>query len=607
MTNEDQVLQLSVMDLNARQEKGDVALLNHLLPHRALVVGTKPWNRRKIIFVGEARVGKTALCNSMMGKRFVETETTAVLTQLTCDLVIATVASDGRWTEYINHETEYETGAAEDQILSLLDFGGHTVLKIIHHIFLASNVVYMVVFNMEDMLLDDQREKSLSELSFWINSIVAHSSKSSNVTHIFLVGTHKDVVSDMSDLHQISEVIEARFPYTSEWTNIQGNDDLCFFPVNNLIGQNDVAIVELMSAVERVVDHLKEPCSLTWFRTLDALMATKKSFVMFDEASSIAAANGVEESDVPLLLSFLNKMGVVLWLDEEGLRHVVILDIMTFFVEPAALVLCDHVSKPLSSTIQHSSQTQADAWDRMVNVGGVGCDLINSILGHLVEASYIPVVIDLMQKYGLMVLERHANPHEYFVPSLLQLVSKVPYPCEWNCVDSCYFVFCSQQEKMRSCLRPSDLKSECFLPHGLMERLLGQISSEAIQLYRNCAVLRYGCQQFRLVSIPEMNCIRLDVEGQHQLSVYDRVRKQIGKCLEECTGSTQLIAALRVGTASEIEDGFTLLNLEALRNVRMTGCSILVEGIGQLDVQYVSDHYGSWLPNNVAEEEKYKT
>ena len=49
-----------------------------------------------------------------------------------------------------------------------------------------------------------------------------------------------------------------------------------------------------------------------------------KSFLALKEASDIAISNGVEQDAMPLLLSFLNRMGEVLWLDEEGLRDVVI-------------------------------------------------------------------------------------------------------------------------------------------------------------------------------------------------------------------------------------------------------------------------------------------
>ena len=107
-----------------------------------------------------------------------------------------------------------------------------------------------------------------------------------------------------------------------------------------------------MSAIESVVkeaDYVKEPRPLPWLKALDGLMATKKSYLPMTELTSIAIANGVEKDVISIFFYFLNELGLVLWLDDEGLRDVVILDIISFFVEPATRILF----KPSDSTIHH--------------------------------------------------------------------------------------------------------------------------------------------------------------------------------------------------------------------------------------------------------------
>ena len=42
----------------------------------AAAIGSRQWDRSKLMVVGEGRVGKTALCNSILGKLFKETEST---------------------------------------------------------------------------------------------------------------------------------------------------------------------------------------------------------------------------------------------------------------------------------------------------------------------------------------------------------------------------------------------------------------------------------------------------------------------------------------------------------------------------------------------------
>ena len=478
------------------EKKGYTAIVDLLtyfpLMHRAIALGAKSWNRSKVMLVGEGRVGKTALCNSMLGKAFVETESTIGLAQLTC-YVRSASARDGRWAEHKKPAWEYEAGVAQiirnmeslqsrvgrisedgsvspgngsvsaniylfrseplyekhnlvsesirlggdrvdhtvapihpdiglvkscltdpaitesNLILSLFDFGGESVCSIIHHLFLTPHGVYIVVFNMLDMLDENKRDESLSEMSFWINSIVMHTRdpKNGKIAPMFLVGTHKDAVSSISNHKRISEFIEERFRRNAAWPYIQENENFCFFPVKSIAGQSDDDMMNMMTAIESVVrkaDHVKEPRPLAWLRALDELEATKKSFLTLNEASSIAIANGVEKDTVSLFLSFLNDLGIVLWLDETGLRDVVILEIITFFVEPATQIICDHRSKHSDSTIGHAIMQEGDmGWDEMMQRGVISRQLMEFLLAYKMDTTNILAVINIMLKYGLMV------------------------------------------------------------------------------------------------------------------------------------------------------------------------------------------------------------
>ena len=703
-----------------------------------MALGSKAWNRSKIMFVGEGRAGKTALCNSMMGKQFEETESTVGLTQLTCDVWSTAATSNGRWTEYTKPEREFEAGVAQlvrnmkslkpagnelkhqtskkvsnmpsdpdnnaplngdadhtfnadeifrvsklessrestrsfnetsvnngvpqfksdvslvmkhlaevkvrdaDLILSLFDFGGQSVFNIIHHLFLTSDGVYVVVFNMMDILDYNKRELSLSEMSFWINSIVMHTrdAKTDKIAPIFLVGTHKDYISDNANFEQISQIIEKRFQYHVGWPLINENKNMitnhsfCFFPVNNKQGLLDNVVIDLMSAIEnvaKVADCVKEPRPLTWLKALDELVATKKSVLAMEEATTIAVASGVEEDTVTLFLSFLNEMGVVLWLDEEGLRDVVILDVITFFVEPATLIICNHIAKPSDGTIHHKKiqevcrKNRAKDWFEMTQRGLVSKQLMEFFLAHNVEDCNIPVVINMMLKYGLIVrfvtkdlasdvceLPAHLYSTYFLVPALLTAVprdSSMFQDESWKNIssfNSCYFVFTTDANFVSSkSYDVTTLQSEGFLPRGLMERLVCkavkwiQLTDIRVEprLFQNYAALLCGNQEFRLVCIPGINCIRLDIEGEHPLPVYNRIYEQIDLCIKECMGSLQFIAAIRLSTDSESEDRFTLLNLEAVRNTLENGSLLRIGGRPPINRQEVKRNYGQWFIN----------
>ena len=712
------------------------ALLTQQLVQRAMALGSKPWNRSKVMLVGEGRVGKTALCNSMMGKPFVETESTPGVAQLTCDVWRAAATCNGKWTVHTKPEREYEAGIAQlarnmeslqpagkepslhtcnddskissvaedntpsssnaendeqhneemkttgstrssteatannsippfksdvslvmkylaevkvsdaDLILSLFDFGGQSVFNIIHHLFLTSYGVYVVVFNMLDFLPQSKREESLSEMSFWINSIVMHTrdAMTGKIAPVFLVGTHKDYVFDVASLKLISQIIKERFQYNVGWPHIQENKNstadysLCFFPVNNKEGLRDEVITDLMSAIENVVkeaEYVKEPRPLTWLRALDELVATKRSFLTNEEASSITTANGVEEDAVSLFFSFLNEMGVVLWLKEEKLRDVVILDIITFFVEPATLIICNHITKPSDSTIHHKKIQEAcrknreKEWAEMTQRGVASRRLVEFLLANKIEVNNMPVIINMMLKYGLIVRLEHAQdatckgplliglplPEYYLVPALLPATVEDPNTFQdgkWNLVNNfntCYFVFSTATDLISLQSIPSmQLRKECFLPRGLTERLIAkavkwsQLTNitniyDDAQLYQNYAILSYGRQQFRLVCLPEINCIRLDIEGEYPLPVYNRMREQITNCVKESMGSLQFITALRYATTSASTTSFTLLNLEAVWKVCQTDAFIKISNDIRLNSHDIKNMYGSWIVN----------
>ena len=117
------------------------------------------------------------------------------------------------------------------------------------------------------------------------------------------------------------------------------------------------------------------------------------------------------------------------------------------------------------------------------------------LLSHKVEASNVPIIINMMLKYGLIVrLEHERNTTRktselltlplteyYLVPALLPDSVENPATFQdgiWNLVNnynSCYFVFSIATALGSLQSIPSlRLRKECFLPRGLMERLIGK-------------------------------------------------------------------------------------------------------------------------------------
>ena len=79
---------------------------------------------------------------------------------------------------------------------SVFDFGGQDVFCLLHPLFLTPYAVYMVCFNLADLLdpSTPRGRKSLDELEYWLGSIVVHARTKADATppSIVLVGTHYD-------------------------------------------------------------------------------------------------------------------------------------------------------------------------------------------------------------------------------------------------------------------------------------------------------------------------------------------------------------------------------------------------------------------------------
>lgn len=72
------------------------------------------------------------------------------------------------------------------------DFAGHQLYEPMHHLFMNSRSLYLVVFNLYKMFKSPL--KSLCGIQYWLNSIASHTTAG---TPIILVGTHKAQVSNL--------------------------------------------------------------------------------------------------------------------------------------------------------------------------------------------------------------------------------------------------------------------------------------------------------------------------------------------------------------------------------------------------------------------------
>jgi GTPase SAR1 family protein len=214
------------------QAAGTVVVESVLRDNRSV-----PWNRSKIMLVGQGRAGKTALANSMMGKEFIpDTMSTFGAEKFERKLVSGKIKKGEKGAAilkgYVSSSKELESmmaqaastqmyrpergismedeitaentsslptsvnvtdvdtaifnkclsenikrsGGNSELVISLYDFGGQDIFNVLHPFFMSRYGVYVVVFDMELFLSKDteKRESCMKHLKFWMNSIVMH-------------------------------------------------------------------------------------------------------------------------------------------------------------------------------------------------------------------------------------------------------------------------------------------------------------------------------------------------------------------------------------------------------------------------------------------------
>jgi hypothetical protein len=71
--------------------------------------------------------------------------------------------------------------------------GGQSVFNVIHHLFLTTNGLYLVVFNMQWLLSDDEQvqRSCVQNLRFWLQSVYIHTYQEDlhSTAPVILVGT----------------------------------------------------------------------------------------------------------------------------------------------------------------------------------------------------------------------------------------------------------------------------------------------------------------------------------------------------------------------------------------------------------------------------------
>jgi GTPase SAR1 family protein len=541
-------------------------------------------------------------------------------------------------------------------IISLYDFGGQDIFNVLHPFFMSKYGVYVVVFDMELFLSkeEEKRESCMKHLKFWMNSIVMHTSLDElkqRTAPVAIVGTRRDVIWDIEDHKKISEILEDSFHLNPAWNSLLSVHELnglYFFPVSNKERSSlDDTVSQLLKVSQSFLEaasFVKKKVPFVWLKMLDKIKGKKDSFLTLEEVAEMCERFSFSWEEITRMLMYFYEKGILIWINEENLRDVVILDPIEYFVQPATKIICKHIAtKDDPSQTVHCEEIHKSSrkewpedWYQMLEFGLVSDRLARRLLDSACkDKDHVEKVLVLMKRYGLLV----GPDANYFVPALVpaspaaliipdgdarirtqQMVRRLDVRfTQLNSMDSAgYFVFhfafsLTDDSLNIPLLSSQDISTAGFLPSGLYERFVSSLfqgitvdeGNIATFLKRNHFMtfqrviqIQYLLRMVRVINLPENNMIRVEVgkdlgnmnDTGILIAIHDTFFKIIQELIRECFGNLVVFTLLPCGMEFSRDGPFLpLMELKFLIEKKIS------------KVQYISQDGSQSLHTTVSE------
>jgi GTPase SAR1 family protein len=498
-------------------------------------------------------------------------------------------------------------------IISLYDFGGQDIFNVLHPFFMSKYGVYVVVFDMELFLSkeEEKRESCMKHLKFWMNSIVMHTSfdeLKQRTAPVAIVGTKKDVICNIEDHKKISEILEDNFYLNSAWKSLLSVHEingLYFFPVNNVERSSlDDTVPQLLKISQSFLEgasFVKEEVPFVWLKILDEIKEKKDSFLTLQEVAKMCEMFSFASEEITRMLMYFYEKGILIWINEENLRDIVILDPIEYFVKPATRIICKHIAtKDDPSRTVHCEEIHKicrkewpEDWYQMLEFGLVSERLARRLLDSACKGKdHVEKVLILMKRYDLLV----GSDVKYFVPALVpaspavliipdgdarirtkQMIQRLEarFTQLNSMVSAEYFVFhfafsLTYDSLNTSLLSSQDISVAGFLPSGLYERFVSSLFQRISLTERNIVTflqrnhfmtfqhviqIQYLLRMVRVINLSENNMIRVEVakdlgnmnDAGILIAIHDTFFKIIQELIRECFGNLVLFTLLPCG------------------------------------------------------------
>lgn len=194
----------------------------------------------------------------------------------------------------------------------LWDYGGQRIFYSLHHLFLSKLGIYVLIFNMSQML--HQPGLCKVYLQFWLNSLSLHAPE----TALFMVGTFRDEAGSEGDMATIGERVNEilrTYPFNVAQNEV---DNLPFFPISNKLGLGVSVFRDALNKTARAQPHVKMEVPMSWIYTIENLLTKqRKPWISMVDLKRVAAKYKVKtEEEVREMVKLFHDLGLVLHLTQ---------------------------------------------------------------------------------------------------------------------------------------------------------------------------------------------------------------------------------------------------------------------------------------------------
>ena len=369
--------------------------------------------------------------------------------------------------------------------LKILDFAGDNEYHAYHHMFLRSQAIYAIVFNMAEFAENSVKDihAKIKTLHLWFESVCSHVPLK---TPILLVGTHRGNMNKIW-IQELNGHLKRNLWHLYCDEIIENDvDKLIFFPIENSHGQNDPGVQTLQKKIMTVAEEYKgtigRDIPLSWIQIQDEIISLRenkkaKFCVTLEEFptafGTFICTNWSEET-----LRYFHEKGLVIYLDKDKdlskwvlLKPEILVDIIIQLVTPPPQMKEKRGFRRDWKLLHRKGMLTESLLTRIISTVQENEEALTAFLEEF--DLICPLSNKEVNICSLSDDEEHQPTH--FVPSLLPMSADGYIPAwDVNTTDKKFYVFFKR-----------------FLPEPLFHRLLSRAHKNSKLKFPNCPVVMF--------------------------------------------------------------------------------------------------------------------